>query len=152
MFKHALFIVFLTFISLSPLMALKEKPSNYFIDGGYVIGGYDPVSYFTEGKAKKGDKSYAVTENGVTFLFSSQKNKDLFTANPGKYEPEYGGWCAYAIGAEAEKVEIDPKTFKIRNGKLYLFYNFFFNNTLKTWNKDEENLNAKADQNWKKFQ
>lgn len=70
-------------------------------------------------------------------------------ASPEKYEPEYGGWCAYAMGESGEKVKIDPETFKIVNGKLYLFYNFFFNNTLKDWNIDEKHLKLKADKNWK---
>jgi hypothetical protein len=84
----------------------------------------------------------------VYYHFSSPENKKEFRKNPSKYEPEYGGWCAYAMGAKGEKVSIDPETFKIINGKLYLFYNSFFNNTLKSWNKDETNLKAKADVNW----
>jgi hypothetical protein len=55
------------------------------------------------------------------------------------------------MGAKGEKVEVDPETFKIVNGKLFLFYNAYFNNTLKSWNKDEANLNRKADANWKKI-
>ena len=61
------------------------------------------------------------------------------------------GWCAYAMGAKGEKVSIDPETFKIINGKLYLFYNSYFNNTLKSWNKNEPTLKAKADVNWKRI-
>ena len=68
--------------------------------------------------------------------------------DPKKYEPQYGGWCAYAMGASNEKVEIDPETFKIVNGKLYLFFHNFINNTLLKWNKDEANLKALADKNW----
>jgi hypothetical protein len=60
-------------------------------------------------------------------------------------EPAYGGWCAYAMGSTGEKVSVDPKTFKIVNGRLNLFYNRFFNNTLDDWNKDEVNLKKKAD-------
>ena len=70
---------------------------------------------------------------------------------PEKYEPAYGGWCAYAMGNSSEKVEVDPETFKIIGGKLYLFYNFYFNNTLKSWNKNETGLKTKADGNWNKF-
>jgi hypothetical protein len=55
------------------------------------------------------------------------------------------------MGAKGENVEVDPETFKIVNGKLFLFYNAYFNNTLKSWNKDEANLNRKADANWKKI-
>jgi hypothetical protein len=78
-------------------------------------------------------------------------NKEYFSKNPSKYEPQFGGWCAFAMGDSGEKVEINPETFKIIDGKLYLFYNAFFNNTLKSWNKDEANLKAKATSNWNKI-
>jgi hypothetical protein len=93
----------------------------------------------------------AATYEGVTYYFSTQNNKDMFVKNPTNYEPQYGGWCAYALGSSNQKVEIDPETFKIVDGKLYLFYNAYFNNTLKSWNKDEASLKSKADKNWKKF-
>ncbi len=112
------------------------------------IQGYDPVSYFTLGKAVKGKKEMAVLADGITYYFSTAENKELFKKNYTAYEPQYGGWCAYAMGAKGEKVEVDPGTFKIISGKLYLFYNSYFNNTLKSWNKDENNLKAKADVNW----
>ena len=117
-------------------------------DGHVAINGYDPVAYFTENKAKEGSKSIRTDYKGVTYYFASEKDKNLFIASPAKYEPEYGGWCAYAMGAKGEKVEVDPETFKIVDGKLYLFYNKFFNNTLKSWNKDEVGLKKKADNNW----
>ena len=104
------------------------------------IQGYDPVSYFTQGKAVEGDKNNSIVHDGVTYYFSTAKNKEVFKASPARYEPQYGGWCAYAMGATGEKVEVDPETFKIVNGKLYLFYNKFFNNTLKSWNKNEKEL------------
>ena len=71
--------------------------------------------------------------------------------NPQKYEPAYGGWCAYAMGAKGQKVSVDPETFKIVDGRLNLFYNKFFNNTLEDWNKDEGNLKKKAEANWQKI-
>lgn len=113
--------------------------------------GYDPVAYFAENKAVKGKPDFVVVHDGVTYNFSSSQNKTAFLSSPAKYEPQYGGWCAYAMGATGEKVEIDPETFKVLNGKLYLFYHSLFNNTLPKWNKDEKNLNAKADANWHKL-
>ncbi len=86
------------------------------------IKGYDAVVYFTEGKAKEGKAGFAVYYEGITYYFSSAANKELFKANPSKYEPQYGGWCAYAMGNDGSKVEVDPETFKVTNGKLYLFY------------------------------
>ncbi|HVZ25902.1 MAG TPA: YHS domain-containing (seleno)protein [Sediminibacterium sp.] len=129
---------------------LRKKSFN-LDKSGLAIGGYDPVAYFTENKAVKGNKDLAVFYEGALYYFSSQQNKEAFKANPAKYEPQYGGWCAYAMGATGEKVEVDPETFKIRNGKLYLFYHSWTNNTLNKWNKDEPNLLPKADANWTKF-
>ncbi|QEM07713.1 YHS domain protein [Mucilaginibacter rubeus] len=114
------------------------------------LEGYDPVAYFTQQKAVEGKKEISLANDGVTYYFASTQDRDLFKANPAKYEPQYGGWCAYAMGAKGEKVEIDPKTFKLVNNKLYLFYNKFFNNTKKSWDKDEANLKTKADANWAK--
>lgn len=112
------------------------------------ISGYDPVAYFKQGKAVEGNKNFTIIYEGVTYLFASAQNLELFKAKPASYEPQYGGWCAYAMGAKGEKVEVDPGTFKITNGKLYLFYNKYFTNTLKSWNQDETNLKTKADANW----
>lgn len=126
--------------------ALRLKQFN--LENGLAIQGYDPVAYFTQGKAIEGNKQFAAVFEGVTYRFANAANKDLFLKDPKKYEPQYGGWCAYAMGATNEKVEIDPETFKIVNGKLYLFFHNFINNTLPKWNKDEANLKAKADKNW----
>jgi YHS domain-containing protein len=115
------------------------------------IEGYDPVAYFTQNKAVKGSKNYSLVNEGVTYYFSSDENKRAFAAKPSAYEPQYGGWCAYAMGYSGEKVEIDPETFKITGGKLYLFYNKYFNNTLKSWNKNEATLKTNADNNWAKI-
>ncbi len=127
------------------------RKAQFNLEKGVAIQGYDPVAYFTQGKAVEGNKSFAVFNQGVTYYFSSEANKEAFKKNPAAYEPQYGGWCAYAMGAKGEKVEIDPETFKIVGGKLYLFYNKGFNNTLKTWNKDENNLKTKADASWQKI-
>jgi YHS domain-containing protein len=126
--------------------ALRAKHFN--LENGLAIQGYDPVAYFTMNKAVEGNKQNTVTLEGVKYYFSSANNKNLFIKDPKKYEPQYGGWCAYAMGATNEKVEIDPETFKIVDGKLYLFYHTWSNNTLLKWNKDEANLKKKADINW----
>ncbi len=118
---------------------------------GLAIQGYDPVAYFENNKAIKGKSSINLLVDGITYYFSSPQNKELFRANPLKYEPQYGGWCAYAMGATNGKVEIDPSTFKIINGKLYLFYHSWVNNTLTKWNKEEATLKNKADINWIKL-
>ena len=149
-------LVFLGLTLLTQLAQLSaQTPSRqqaFNLSGKHIaIEGYDPVAYFTQGKAVEGKATLAGTKDGITYHFSSSQNKEAFLAQPATYEPQYGGWCAYAMGATGEKVPVDPETFKIVNGKLFLFYNKFFNNTLKSWNKDEKNLNAKADRNWAKL-
>jgi YHS domain-containing protein len=129
--------------------ALRRE--QFHVKDGVMLYGYDPVSFHTEGKAIKGKKEFAVRAEGVVYHLSSEKNKQLFLKDYEKYEPRYGGWCAYAMGNSGEKVEIDPETFKIIDGKLYVFYNAFFNNTLNSWNKDESRLKKQADANWKNF-
>lgn len=129
---------------------IRKKQFN-LDNSGLALQGYDPVAYFLAGKALEGEKNITLDYMGATYRFATATDRDYFKANPGKYEPQCGGWCAYAMGANGEKVEIDPGTFKIVDGKLYLFYNRLFNNTIKTWNKDETHLKASADKNWVKF-
>jgi YHS domain-containing protein len=129
--------------------AIRKQHFN-LSKSGLAIDGYDPVAYFKKNKAIEGKKEFSVNHQGAVYYFSSAENKDAFIKNPSSYEPQYGGWCAYAMGKNGDKVNVDPETFKIINGKLYLFYNRFFNNTLTSWNKDESNLKTKADANWQK--
>jgi YHS domain-containing protein len=127
------------------------RTRQYNLSNKLAIQGYDPVAYFLQNKALKGKKELNHTYQGVVYYFSSKNNLEAFQKNPTAYEPQYGGWCAYAMGANGEKVDVDPETFKIIDQKLYLFYNRFFNNTLKSWNKDESRLKVKADQSWQKI-
>ncbi len=150
--KTKISILFIVLFSITiHAQTAAKRGATFNLESKVAIQGYDPVAYFTQKKAVKGKATIATTYEGVTYNFSSQANKDLFLKNPVSYEPQYGGWCSYAMGANGEKVEVDPETFKIVDGKLNLFYNAFFNNTLKSWNKDEGNLKKKADANWKKI-
>lgn len=145
-------ILFVALISATTFAQTAAKRTAEFnLEKKIAIQGYDPVAYFTQKKAVKGKPVFVATYEGVTYNFLSEANKDLFLKNPASYEPQYGGWCSYAMGANGEKVDINPETFKIVDGKLNLFYNAFFNNTLKSWNKDEVSLKKKADTNWKKI-
>jgi YHS domain-containing protein len=151
--KKQILILFAAILSFATVAQTASKRAAQFnLDNKVAIQGYDPVSYFKQAKAVKGEKELAASYDGVVYNFSNQTNKETFLKTPGVFEPQYGGWCAYAMGSNAEKVAINPETFKIIDGKLYLFYNVYFNNTLKSWNKDENNLKKKADTNWKKFQ
>jgi YHS domain-containing protein len=151
-FATILTTVFTLIILNSGVIAQQANRSAQFnIEKGLALQGYDPVAYHTQNKAIKGKKDLAVAAEGVTYYFSTAENKELFKKDYKKYEPQYGGWCAYAMGATGEKVEIDPETFKIVGGKLYLFYHSWANNTITKWNKDEPNLKKKADASWNKF-
>ena len=129
--------------------SLRLKEYNLDNDN-LALQGYDVVSYFM-GAPLKGKKSFAFNYRGVNYWFNNPDNLNLFKKQPEKFEPVYGGWCAYAMGDTGEKVKIDPKSYKIIDGKLYLFYNFYFNNTLIDWNKDEDQLKNNADANWHKI-
>lgn len=128
----------------------EVRAKNFNLKKTVALEGYDPVSYF-DNKPLEGKSELKVSFQGVTYWFATANNVTKFKSNPAKYEPAYGGWCAYAMGETGEKVKIDPETYKITDGKLYLFYNFSGNNTLTDWNKNEGPLKANADQNWKKF-
>lgn len=116
---------------------------------GLALQGYDAVSYFQEGPVK-GKPNLSAIHMGTTYWFSEPGNREVFLKDPMRYIPEYGGWCAYAMGLNGEKIPVDPETYKILGGRLYLFYNAFLNNTLKKWNTKEEELLPNADLNWRK--
>lgn len=123
------------------------RTSHFNLKKNLAIDGYDPVSYF-DGQPLEGDSDFKFTYKEITYYFATAANLARFKGNPDKFEPAYGGWCAYAMGNSGEKIKIDPETFKITNGTLYLFYNFWGNNTLEPWNKDEKKLKQMADHNW----
>lgn len=130
------------------IASLNAQSIDYNLKKGYVAEGYDVVEYFNN-KAVEGKSNFATTHDSVKYKFVSQKNLDAFLATPEKYVPQYGGYCAYAIAEKSKKVGIDPETFEIRDGKLYLFYNSWGTNTLELWKKENvKGLQKKADQNW----
>jgi len=125
-----------------------SQETNYNIQDGYVAGGYDLVTYF-EDRTTIGDDSYVFIYDNVAFKFSSARTLKLFKNSPNKYIPQYGGWCAYAIALKNKQVRIDPNTYEVRAGKLYLFYKTKFINTHKKWlAKTPDELIRKANVNW----
>ncbi len=149
--KKSISLILLLFIFTFSLAQSNEtRKKNFNIKKEIAIEGYDPVSYF-DNKPTEGKEDVKFIYNGIVYLFRSTANLNKFKANPEKYEPAYGGWCAYAMGESGEKVKVDPETYKILDGRLYLFYNYWGTNTLTDWNKNEMPLKSKGDQNWKKF-
>ncbi len=111
---------------------------------GAAIRGYDPVAYFTEEKPMKGSAAHSATHDGATWHFASAENRDLFVANPEKYAPQYGGYCAWAV-AEGYTASADPGAWSIKDGKLYLNYSKLVR---ARWAIDKDGNIVKGDQNW----
>ena len=108
------------------------------------INGYDTVAYFTVGKPVKGQDALAIEWMGAKWKFSTQAHLDLFKANPEKYAPQYGGYCAYGV-VQDNLVKVEPEQFTIRDGKLYLNYDA---SVQKKWEQDVPGFIVKANQNW----
>ncbi|HEY9045393.1 MAG TPA: YHS domain-containing (seleno)protein [Ohtaekwangia sp.] len=147
--KRYLTIILLTCLALTA-RAQSENATrlrNYNNDNGIAIKDFDPVSYF-KGKAAKGTEDFAYTYKGLTYYFVNTENMEEFKKSPSKYEPAYGGWCAYSMAINGERVKVDPSTFKIINGKVYLFSNFNGKNNLRAWNTNQAKFKASADKLW----
>ncbi len=111
---------------------------------GMAIQGYDPVAFFTDHNPVKGDPKFLVKHDGGIYLFASQEHRALFKADPAKYEPVYGGYCAYGVSRN-KLVEIDVDAFQIVDGKLLLQYS---KGVRDDFNQDTKGNLAKADANW----
>lgn len=124
---------------------------DYNTKNGYAVHGYDVVSYFGD-RPLEGKKEFSTTYDGVGFKFYNQENLEKFRESPSSYLPKYGGYCAYAVATSGKKVNVDPETYEIRDGKLYLFYNKGKNNTLQFWlDASPNDLVSEADKNWEKI-
>lgn len=123
---------------------LRGQSGEVFTTNDGAIGGYDPVAYFQESKPVKGKKEFSYRWNDATWLFSNAQNLKLFKANPQKFAPQYGGYCAYGT-AEGHKAPTEPNAWSVVNGKLYLNYNLEVQNL---WKKNQIDLIQKADKNW----
>ena len=134
------------------LMAQKSTGDHFITNDNVAINGFDVTTYFTHNESMRGNQKFQVTHNGIKYWFVNEENKKKFLEAPDKYLPQFGGWCAFAVGAQNTKVPSDPNTFKLYNGKLYLFFNDYYNgapfNTIIPWNESEIDLKEKADANW----
>ena len=117
------------------------KPGLFGGRGDTAIQGYDTVAYFTAGKPVKGDDSLVHEWMGAKWKFSTAANLELFKANPEKYAPQYGGYCAYGVSQD-NLVSIEPDKFKVQDGKLYLNYDA---DVQATWLKDTAGYIKQAD-------
>lgn len=111
---------------------------------GIAVDGFDPVAFFTDKKPTNGDPSISTTYKGAKYFFASKEHKAKFEADPDKYVPQFGGYCAYGVAVNA-LFPVDLNTWQVRNGKLYLNLN---PEILKLFNKDFEGYVVKAEKNW----
>ena len=135
--------------------AVRDSLEHYNLPASthLAIEGYDPVSYFPEGGGapKEGSKELETVHAGVRYRFATEEHRTLFLRTPERYEPAFGGWCAYAM-AKQDKVEVDPESYRIQEGRLLLFYDGLFANTRKKWGKEGPlELMKRADAAWKEF-
>lgn len=129
---------------LLPKVAKAEKMN---LTNGLAIEGHDPVAYFTEDRAVRGDADFTADYKGAKYRFVSAANRDAFKANPAKYAPKYGGFCAYAV-SQGYTAPIDPAAFSVVNGSLYLNYS---KRVRKIWNRDIPGHIKAGDKNWPKL-
>ena len=134
--------------ALTALLAVFAGPAlaidPVFQDGGAAIRGYDPVAYFNEDGPVKGSPENSFSYQGATWQFTSAENRDTFAADPEKYAPAYGGYCAWAV-SQGYTAPIDPGAWSIRDGRLYLNYS----KTVRArWALDKDGNIAAADRNW----
>lgn len=114
------------------------------IVSGYALHGHDPVAYFTQGKPVAGKEALSAVHEGATYRFASTGNRDMFAADPAKYAPQYGGYCAFGT-AMGYKVDGKPDHWKIVDGKLYLNYS---KNVQQRWNANVAGFIRGAENNW----
>jgi YHS domain-containing protein len=144
-----IFAVFLSFAVVAQAEEEATRRRNFNLENGQAMRDFDPVSYF-KGKPAKGESKFNHTYKGITYYFSSEANREEFKKTPDKYEPAYGGWDAYSMAVDGERVKTDPATYKIIGGKVYLFYNFNGMSNLLKWNKNEKKFKSDADYYWRK--
>jgi len=137
-------VLFALAVSLLVTIGSQAAESPVFAAGAGAIRGYDPVAYFIEGRPVKGDQKFTLEYQGATWRFASAANRDRFAADPERYAPQYGGYCAWAV-SQGYTASIDPDAWKIVDGKLYLNYS---NGVQKRWSQDIAGNIAKANANW----
>jgi YHS domain-containing protein len=132
-------------LTVSAAPAFAEKPPIYTaILSRVAVEGYDPVAYFTEGRPVRGSANHRTTYRGFEYRFASAANLAAFTANPARYQPQYGGYCAWAV-SQGYTARGNPANWRIVDGRLYLNYN---NEIQSRWESDIPGHIGRANANW----
>ncbi len=128
------------------VLSPKEyAPEPVFTEDGLAIRGYDPVAYFTDGQPVEGDPAHSTEWQGATWRFASAGNREMFLAEPEKYAPQYGGFCAWAVAAKGKLYSTQPDNWTIHDGRLFLNYNDDIQARFET---DIPGFVAEADRRW----
>jgi len=138
--KKLLFVL-LALAALSTLVSAKELRN---LENGVAIQGYDPVAFFTDKRPVKGDAQFQSEYRGAKYYFASADHKAAFDKEPAKYEPQFGGFCAYGA-SRGKTVPIKIETWEIVNGRLLLQYDL---DVKSKFDKDPQGTLRKADENW----
>jgi YHS domain-containing protein len=145
-FLIRLFLLAVAIAGITGIVA-AQQPGKFFTNvdvNGVILDGYDAVAFFTDNKPVKGNPQFQHYYENATYYFTSQKHLDLFKANPDKYKPQFGGWCAYAVSL-GRIAPIDVNTFSIVDGRLFIQHN---QRAVNGWNKDVPGNVIKADKYW----
>jgi len=139
---NRLFLTLLLLTASANTFALDEINTSFF--GNLAIKGYDAVAYFTEDRAVEGSENHELEWKDANWRFSSAANLAAFQADPQRYAPQYGGYCAWAV-SQNDTANIDPEQFSVHNGKLYLNYS---KRIATRWKADKEAFIVDADSYW----
>ena len=143
----------ISLVTANDVSQARSNIEQYNLDDTRIaLRGYSPVSYFEKGKAEPGNKKYKAEFRGINYYFTSESQRQTFLKNPVKYEPAFGGWCAFGMAVEG-RFRIDPKKFKIVDGRLYVFLNNIEVDAKALWEKDGDDvkLTRKANVFWKQI-
>jgi len=127
-----------------------SRPLRNADKNGLAIEGYDPVAYFPEGGGlpRKGRLTIIDQHVGLTYRFATEANRARFQENAERYAPAFGGWCAWAM-VQGDRVDVDPRSFLVEDGRLLLFYDGFFADTRASWREaSSPALGQDADSHW----
>jgi YHS domain-containing protein len=127
----------------SAYLFFQPEPAVHTAQGNVAVGGYDPVSYFS-GRPVRGGAQFTAEHEGAQFRFASAENRDRFVADPARYAPAFGGYCAWAV-SRGYTASGDPKVWRVVDGRLYLNYN---REVGERWSQDIPANIAAANRNW----
>lgn len=131
-------------LSATALVAQDGRGAVNLNANGVILHGYDAVAYHTAGEPVMGSEEFTATHDGATYRFASAANRDTFLADPARYAPAYGGYCAMGV-AVGQKYDVRPEAFRIVDGRLYMNKDL---RTQRAWARDIPGNNDKADTNW----